>query len=571
MRKKLKFKSCAQGEEWTLFTATVYTAKYDYVEEPSKIDAYIKSCYADDPLLKDNISGIGYGWQKYVVPETCNASFSVRGAAGGSYASVGTIVDPVTGDITGPTTDRVGGRGAKVEGTCLLYKGDILYLLVGMRGHSNTYGNDSGGAGGGASVVLRVNEYGKFKFEPTQEQVEVLFVAGGGGGAADNNTRGGQQEAGGRDADYNNGTTTEAGVHYANCGGAGLTGSGRGSWGYTNPILSGNPTINTRGNNYNGGWGGGGIPYDGGAGGGGYSGGDATNNSYAFGGTSYINPTLCKETFRGYATVEADSDRNLENPWSAYGFIEIEIGTDNNTYILAKDSDGYKYFDGSFNIDDTQNEDATNEWKLLDDQSDPTKDVYEQYGNKVITSTTGLQDNVKFLVKSTEQKDDLTIIGKISKAIVKQKIDKKILNIKTLKRVYETANLDGYNVKFAVSKDKGKTWQTYKQGNWVDIDISNRDEFYTNGYDFKLIDSIPTTDWTDKYPATNLRFAFCITQNVHGQRELIDDINYEADIYGNWKHVKESEVEYEYATNDEVTITFIEPGTYKVNYLDKIV
>ena len=76
------------------------------------------------------------------------------------------------------------GRGAKVEGKCNLKLGDILYILVGMRGWCNN-SSDWGGGGGGASVVLLDNPDGNYTFSPLNRKVDVLFVAGGGGGTFD--------------------------------------------------------------------------------------------------------------------------------------------------------------------------------------------------------------------------------------------------------------------------------------------------------------------------------------------------------------------------------------------------
>ena len=79
-------------------------------------------------------------------------------------------------------------------------------------------------------------------------------------------------------------------------------------------LLSGTPMTTSPTSARYGAWGGGGSPYDGGGAGAGYSGGTAANSRGGTGGTSYINPTLCTEIFRGYATVAEDSGRNLTNP-----------------------------------------------------------------------------------------------------------------------------------------------------------------------------------------------------------------------------------------------------------------
>ena len=565
MGKILKFKSCAQNGEFTsLGVETPSTVYYIGVNTPSNIDSYIASCYASDANLAGKVNGIGYGWQKYVVPSTGKLKFSVRGAAGGATGRAGYTIDPVTGDVVG--TGNRPGRGAKIEGTCVLTKGSILYILVGMRGWCNN-GDDWAGGGGGASVILLDNESGAYTFAPLNRKVDVLFVAGGGGGCYDVSFG---NKYYGYDADYNDGTNTNGGAGGRPGGGAGLTGNGGGGYTAYN-LLSGNPASTTLNTYAYGGRGGGGHSYNGGGGGGGYSGGNATiHGGGAYGGTSYINPTLCTETFRGYATVAEDSGRNLTNPWTAYGFVEIELGRDESKFILAKDSDGYKWFNGITNLDDTTNSSATNKWELLSNQNVPTQDIYDAYGDKVITSADGLQNNVRFLVSAIVQDEELDIVGQVSKTVVEMTKDCNTSDVDTISNISFTGDLTNVDVRFAVSKDSGTTWQTYRSGVWKDIDITDKDDFLTNGYSLNNFTSIPKGD-IKAYLSKKIRFAFIIDQTGDKTATLIKSIKITVDLVGSWKHAKESQVEYEYVSDTDLKVTFLEDGDYKVNYLDKIV
>ena len=567
MGKILKFKSCAQDGEFTqLGVQTPSNVYYIGVNSPSNIETYITECYKDDKNLAGKVTGIGYGWQQYTVPQTGKLKFSVRGAAGGSTGRAGYSIDPETGEITG--TGNRPGRGAKIEGTCTLTKDSILYILVGMRGWCND-SSDWGGGGGGASVVLLDNPNGSFTFTPLNRKVDVLFVAGGGGGCYDSSFG---TPYYGQDADYNDGTNTNGGACNSTGGGAGLTGNGGSSHnGIAYSILSGNPSNTILNTSMYGGWGGGGNPYDGGGNGGGYSGGNSNgNNNGGNGGTSYINPTLCTETFRGYATVDEDSDRNLTNPWTAYGFVEIELGRDLDKLILAKDSDGYKWFNGVTNLDGSTNDSATDKWELLTDQTEPTQEVYNTYGNKVITNTDGLQNIVRFLVSSSTQEDKLDIVGKVSKTVIEMTKDCNTSDIDTISSILFTGDLTNVDVKFAVSKDSGTTWQTYKSGTWKDIDITNKDDFFTNGYSLNNFTAIPTED-IKSYLSKKIRFAFIIDQTDDKTGILIDNIKAIVNLIGSWKHATDSQVEYEYASDTDLKVTFLEDGDYKVNYFDKIV
>ena len=52
---------------------------------------------------------------------------------------------------------------------------------------------------------------------------------------------------------------------------------------------------------------------------------------------------------------------------------------------------------------------------------------------------------------------------------------------------------------------------------------------------------------------------------------MINSIKITVDLVGSWRHAKESQVEYEYVSDTDLKVTFLEDGDYKVNYMDKIV
>lgn len=267
-----------------------------------------------------------------------------------------------------------------------------------------------------------------------------------------------------------------------------------------------------------------------------------------------------------------DSTRNLTNPWTAYGFVEVELGRDDNKFIISKDDTGFKWFNGKDTIDGNTNTSFTDKWETIPNvttEADLTEDIYKQYGNTVITNKDGLQDNTKFLVMSKEAQEKINISANINKAVVEQKNDISISDVSELKTMEVVADLTDLDIKFAVSKNSGKTWQTYNSGNWTDIDIKDRDAFSTNGYTLSQFNSIPVIDWNN-YKAKTLKFAFIITQNGSNKNTIIDNIRIIADLLGSWKHYTEAQATYEYISDTELKVTFIEGGNYKVNYLDSL-
>lgn len=570
MAKILKFKSCAKGGEYNGLGAVTPTGYYYIgVDTPANISNTIATAYMNDKNLTGKVVGIGYGWQQYTIPASGKVRFTVRGAAGGCNGAAGYTINAETGAVTG--TGNRPGRGAKLVGEAKLKKGDILYMLVGMRGWCNL-AVDWGGGGGGASVVLLDNPSGTYTFVPLGRRVDVLFVAGGGGGTYD-------QAYGasyyGKDAVITNGTGTGGGGSNKAGGGAGLTGNGGGSQsnGLAYNLLSGTVPTGTLNAIHYGGWGGGGASYNGGGGGGGYSGGTTADNRGGDGGTSYINPELVSEIWRGYGTVQEDSERNLTNPWTAYGFIELELGRDENKFILAEDDDGFKYFDGEECIDGTTRDDFTNQWQLIPDitiAAQVDEDTYKEYGNTIIYNRDGLKDNVKFYISSTEPEEAINISGHVNGAIVEMIEDFSQADVSEIHSVTMSGNWSNIDIRLAFSKDYGKTWQTYSMGSWININIHNKTEFQGQGLPISSWTSVPVESIRD-YNAKTIRIAFCITQNGSSvSNGLLTEIKQLVDLIGAWRHYKESEAEYEWATDSEVKVTFKEAGNYKVNYLDSL-
>ena len=186
---------------------------------------------------------------------------------------------------------RIGGLGAKMEGTFALAKGAKLKILIGQEGHRTTDFPDRPGGGGGGTFVTLLDD-------------TPLIIAGGGGGggtpkkqyedgdpgqATENGTRcGGTRGNGGQPCNADTGNVDPV---ILSGGGAGFKGNGGGGVGATTSSLSfinggtgGTCPVSK------GGFGGGSFGFMAGGGGGGYSGGGVLRGSssgVAGGGGSY--------------------------------------------------------------------------------------------------------------------------------------------------------------------------------------------------------------------------------------------------------------------------------------------
>ena len=113
-------------------------------EGPDKIGGHYKDQDHDGQVT---LSG---GIQLWTVPRTGKYRIEAIGASGG-YSEDSII--------------KSGGRGARIIGNFILTKDEIIYVLVGQKGHSN----QKTAGGGGGTFVVRGNK-------------KPLIIAGGGGG-----------------------------------------------------------------------------------------------------------------------------------------------------------------------------------------------------------------------------------------------------------------------------------------------------------------------------------------------------------------------------------------------------
>jgi hypothetical protein len=159
--------------------------------------AQCDSSYASTVLAGEVV--VSSGIQRWTVPVDGTYQITATGARGAAAQS-----------------GRLGGKGARMQGTFSLLAGDVLYILVGQQGTGQSSG--SNGGGGGGSFVVRSG-------------TTALLVAGGGGG-----TRGGASQDG-CDATTSTSATTGSGGSSSHSCSARSSGAGYGgivsssSWG----------------------------------------------------------------------------------------------------------------------------------------------------------------------------------------------------------------------------------------------------------------------------------------------------------------------------------------------------
>ena len=222
-------------------------------------------------------------FQTWTVPDTGWYLLDVSGAQGGD-ASNGS---------------HAGGKGAQIQASVRLTKGEVLRIAVGGQGGkgTNVINNPSGGGGGGSSSIVRVKNTAA-PLAPSANDELLLIVAGGGGAASI--YAGSPGNAISADGDFGWGGRNGQGgglgqdsVNNGGAGGAGYLGDGDtrinsdginqafGGKKYLNGNFGGDPHLSGGAGGWGGGGGGGSATStnDGGGGGGsGYSGGGGGPN-----------------------------------------------------------------------------------------------------------------------------------------------------------------------------------------------------------------------------------------------------------------------------------------------------
>lgn len=552
----------------------------------------VPSAYKNDTLLDGKVEGIVGGYQKWVAPFSGVAKITVRGASGGLITNddPNNRVDPYTGQTTGYV--RKPGRGAKLVGKLKVKKGEVFYLAVGLRGLSKAY-TDWGAGGGGASVLMRRTVNPTYHLAPAGEAVEVLMVAGGGGGTGDGDngytcSPEWSSNGEGGDAHLENGADTGPGVrHVQPAPGSGL--EARDSGGYSSESILGGGIASH--------WGGfpaGGGSYNGGGGGAGYKGGSAMDCSGGEGGWSYINPAFVKEVSRGYPTIEEDRNTGVENPYTAYGHIQIEISRNETKLILAKDNEGYKWFDGTDNVFGDEFPSATGRWLPISPQPSALTDtIYQNYGTRLIDSSEGLVgDNVKLFIRSEENEEDVYLDGLVKNTIVEMKQGISFEDLKTIKRIdtllpSRDDPVDFWFIATGDTKDNnGKLiWytveQVYDSSNdkyeyeWTQLDNDNIDTIKEKGLTKQFERDVPVGIF-QQFPHPTMRFKFLLNQQIElthtGERTKypqLRKLNVLGDMLPTWVNCGTDIANYEFAPGGDVNITFKKAGNFKVNYVDE--
>lgn len=374
-----------------------------------------------------------------------------------------------------------GGKGARMKGTFTFKKMTTLRILVGQKGQDVSTEWDAGGGGG--TFVVKIDESSQFTMVDGKKVIP-LIIAGGGSGA-------------GSDCNGQDGVISENALNNSNIGhGATNLGQGAGGGGFLDNggdrnragggkgFLQGGQGGHAGSNGGEGGFGGGAGGQDEcGAGAGGYTGSAGYDSSSTKGAGSYNSG----EEQENEAGVNNDDGKVIITLIKSFGKYLLKDNDDNNYKFYNISSEnwetiGTKLTEELFQIKGTDDP-YLNKLHLLDLKNNPN---ILSYDKDITISSRKYKTNLIPYYQIVKQTDDIDF------------------NVTRLVFAKPTQTVD--NIRYVVSSDSGETWKTYKNKQWSDINLTQK-ELLSNGMTNDEIRNIKLNEWR-KLNLSKIRFAF---------------------------------------------------------------
>jgi hypothetical protein len=248
---------------------------------------------------------------------------------------------------------------------------------------------------------------------------------------------------------------------------------------------------------------------------------------------------------------------NTTNAYTGYRPVLLIEKLNFLTYLI-EDQGKVKYFD--------------NELKTID-TAPATEEMFDSYGmynlSLILKNMDDLSDNPKILVWSPEKLKSPKLKFK---AIPKPQLvlpagDIPLNNIRNIDYFKIYANTFAHGViKIIASTDGGQTWVTWDKSRFKTIDSNDLNEVKSEGMDINTFNAL-TTEW-NQIVTNKIRFAYYLEINAITDVAQVDKLEIQFDILGKWKKaVHGTEYDYEYS-NDNLKVSLLSDGSYKINYQD---
>ena len=127
---------------------------------------------------------------------------------------------------------------------------------------------------------------------------------------------------------------------------------------------------------------------------------------------------------------------------------------------------------------------------------------------------------------------------------------------------------NGGSVNIVVTTDM-VTYYTYDFTNtkWITVDL-NKTDVKSSGLTLTSIGRITRDEWNKLTSSTSaIGFAYLLSKNNESDNVDIDKLTLNVDMKGSWNHaIYGTDVTYGYPLNNELKVTLLTDGSYKINY-----
>ena len=124
-------------------------------------------------------------------------------------------------------------------------------------------------------------------------------------------------------------------------------------------------------------------------------------------------------------------------------------------------------------------------------------------------------------------------------------------------------------VHLAVTTDM-TNYKTYDFDNsaWADVDVTNAETFHKSGIDASKLSAIPATAWAE-LGLNGLAFAYCLDEQATGDVAAVSKITLTLTMTGRWDEaLNGTDYHAGYTSPTNLNVTFLQNGSYKLNYTD---
>ena len=204
------------------------------------------------------------------------------------------------------------------------------------------------------------------------------------------------------------------------------------------------------------------------------------------------------------------------------------------------------------------------DWTAL---SDTEKTALFTAHGSTATSFTGLTGKLKVLAYSTmaTAAHTTTVTAVPKPQLVKPSGLIPLNHYDSLNAVTVTNTVStNSSLKIAVTTD-GTTYKAWSGTKWVAVDATDATTFAVNAMDVSVLSTITTAQWA-LLSATSIGFAYLMTVTASTDTCATDTLSITVNMKGTWdKAVHGTDYTYGYV-NDELSVTLVSNGSYKVNY-----